>query len=111
MIFWDSFFSSPRGLLENTQFHDAVRKSLQEPIPYFSQFQHEETAKIQHRGQCSTIPSGLSASPDLFTEENGERKEMSQESSPSNDFLGSWEGLSEVFRHERLREQKAMMKG
>ncbi|XP_025008202.2 cilia- and flagella-associated protein 65 isoform X3 [Gallus gallus] len=99
-----------RDLLENTQFHDAVRRSLQEPIPYFSQFQREETAKTQHRGQCSTIPSSLSASPDLFTEENGEKKETSQESSPSNDVLGSWEGLSEVLRHEQLREQKMMMK-
>lgn len=96
--------------MENTQFHDAVRRSLQEPIPYFSQFQREETAKTQHRGQCSTIPSSLSASPDLFTEENGEKKETSQESSPSNDVLGSWEGLSEVLRHEQLREQKMMMK-
>ncbi|XP_015724709.1 cilia- and flagella-associated protein 65 isoform X2 [Coturnix japonica] len=100
-----------RGLLENTQFHDAARRSLKEPIPYFFQFQHEETAKTQHRGQCSTVPSRLFASPDLFTKENGERKEMRQESSPSNDFLGSWQGLSEVFRHEYLREQKMMMKG
>ncbi|XP_019472669.1 cilia- and flagella-associated protein 65 isoform X3 [Meleagris gallopavo] len=110
-IVMDMLIGVIRGLLENTQFHDAVRKCLQEPIPYFSQFQCEETAKTQHRGQCSTIPSRLSASPDLFTKENGEGKEMSQESSPSNDFPGSWEGPSEVFRHEWLREQKAMMKG
>ncbi|XP_031446362.1 cilia- and flagella-associated protein 65 isoform X1 [Phasianus colchicus] len=110
-IVMDMLMGVIRGLLENTQFHDAVRKCLQEPIPYFSQFQCEEMAKTQHRGQCSTISSRLSASPDLFTEENGEKKEMSQESSPSNDFLGSWEGLSEVFHHEQLREQKAMMKG
>ncbi|OXB77111.1 UNVERIFIED_CONTAM: hypothetical protein H355_007758 [Colinus virginianus] len=96
-----------RGLLENTQFHNAVRRSLQEPIPYFSQFQHEKSAKTQ---QCSTVPSRLSAYPDLFTKEDGEGKEMRQESSPSNDFLGSWEGLSEIFHHEQLREQKTMMK-
>ncbi|XP_065606522.1 cilia- and flagella-associated protein 65 [Cyrtonyx montezumae] len=99
-----------RGLLENTQFHDAVKRSLQEPIPYFSQFQHEKSAKTQQREQCSTVPSRLSAYPDLFNKEDGERKEMRQESSPSNDFLGSCEGLSEVFHHEQLKEQKAMMK-
>ncbi|NXK54025.1 CFA65 protein, partial [Chauna torquata] len=97
------------GLLENTQFHDAVKRSLDEPIPYFSQFRCEESAETQDRGQCSTVHSRGSASPDLYTQENGERKEMRRESSPSSDFLESWERLSEVFHHEQLREQKEMM--
>ncbi|XP_032841235.2 cilia- and flagella-associated protein 65 isoform X2 [Tyto alba] len=87
-----------RGLLESTQFHDAVRRSLNEPIPYFSQFR---CAELQDRGQCSRV----SASPDLYPEEDGERKEMRQETSPNYDLLESWE----ILHHEQLREQKEVM--
>ncbi|KAM9630301.1 cilia- and flagella-associated protein 65 [Morphnus guianensis] len=94
-----------RGLLENTQFHDAVRRSLDEPIPYFSQFRCAESAELQDRRQCSMVPSRVYASPDLYPEKDGERKEIRQESCPSNDLLGSWE----IFHHEQLRKQKEMM--
>ncbi|KAM9284669.1 cilia- and flagella-associated protein 65 [Cariama cristata] len=94
-----------RGLLENTQFHDAVRRSLDEPIPYFSQFQREESAELQDRRQCSMVPSRVSALPDHYPEKDGERKELRQEASPNNDLLESWE----IFHHEQLREQKEMM--
>ncbi|XP_032045948.1 cilia- and flagella-associated protein 65 [Aythya fuligula] len=97
------------GLLENTQFQDAAKRCLDEPIPYFSQFRCKESAEAQDGGQCTTAPSRGSASPDLYTEENGEREEMKQESSPSKEFLESWERLSEVFHHEQLREQKEML--
>ncbi|NXC37869.1 CFA65 protein, partial [Penelope pileata] len=99
-----------RGVLESTQFHNAVRRSLEEPIPYFSQLQCEEPSKAQDNGQCSTVPSRASTSPDLHTEEDGERKETCQESPPSNEFMESWEKLSEVFHHEQLREQKEVMR-
>uniref|UniRef100_A0A8B9DIV1 Cilia and flagella associated protein 65 n=1 Tax=Anser cygnoides TaxID=8845 RepID=A0A8B9DIV1_ANSCY len=99
----------PRGLLENTQFQDAVKRSLNEPIPYFSQFRCKESVETQDGGQCTTVPSRGSASPDLYTEENGEREEMKQESSPNKEFLESWERLSEVFQHEQLREQKELL--
>ncbi|KAM6259969.1 cilia- and flagella-associated protein 65 isoform 4-T4 [Spheniscus humboldti] len=98
-----------RGLLENTQFHDAVRRSLDEPIPYFSQFRCEESAELRDRRQCSTVPSRVSASPDLYPEKDGERKETRQETSPNNDLLESWERMSEILHHEQLREQKEMM--
>uniref|UniRef100_A0A8C8AGE9 Cilia and flagella associated protein 65 n=1 Tax=Otus sunia TaxID=257818 RepID=A0A8C8AGE9_9STRI len=91
-----------RGLLQNTQFHDAVRKSLNEPIPYFSQFR---CAELRDRGWCSMVPSRVSASPDLYPEKDGERKETRQESSPNYDLLES----SEILHHEQLREQKEMM--
>ncbi|NWW99450.1 CFA65 protein, partial [Caloenas nicobarica] len=94
-----------RGLLENTQFHDAVRRSLDEPIPYFSQFRCAESAELQDRRQCSMVFSTASASPDLYPDEGGEGKQMSQEASPSNDLLDSWV----IFHHEQLREQKELM--
>ncbi|XP_071896784.1 cilia- and flagella-associated protein 65 isoform X2 [Anas platyrhynchos] len=94
------------GLLENSQFQDAAKRCLDEPIPYFSQFRCKEPAD---GGQRTTAPSRGSASPDLYTEGNGEREEMKQESSPSNEFLESWERLSEVFHHQQLREQKEML--
>ncbi|KFZ53528.1 Coiled-coil domain-containing protein 108, partial [Antrostomus carolinensis] len=95
-----------RGLLENTEFHDAVRRCLDEPIPYFSQFRCAESAELQDRRQCSTVPSRVSALPDLYPEKDGERKEMRQETSPNNDLMESWE----IFHHEQLREQKEMMR-
>uniref|UniRef100_U3IZB5 Cilia and flagella associated protein 65 n=1 Tax=Anas platyrhynchos platyrhynchos TaxID=8840 RepID=U3IZB5_ANAPP len=97
------------GLLENSQFQDAAKRCLDEPIPYFSQFRCKEPAEAQDRGQRTTAPSRGSASPDLYTEGNGEREEMKQESSPSKEFLESWERLSEVFHHQQLREQKEML--
>lgn len=87
--------------MENTQLHDAIRSTLDEPIPYFSQFQCAESAKLQDRRQCSRVPSRVSASPDLYPEKDGERKEMRQETSPSNDWL-------EISHHEQLRKKKEM---
>ncbi|NXC35212.1 CFA65 protein, partial [Campylorhamphus procurvoides] len=93
-----------RGLLENTQFHDAVKRSQDEPIPYFSQFQSAKSAELRDRRERSTIASRVSASPDLYLEKDGERKEMSQETSPS-DLLESLE----MFQHKQLRERKEMI--
>ncbi|NXQ83391.1 CFA65 protein, partial [Nyctibius grandis] len=94
-----------RDLLENTQFHDTVRRTLDEPIPYFSQFRCAESTELQDRTQCSTVPSRVSASPDLYPEKDGEVKETRQETSPNNDLLESWE----IFHQEQLREQKEML--
>ncbi|PKU48418.1 hypothetical protein llap_1326 [Limosa lapponica baueri] len=96
-----------RGLLENTQFHDILKRSLDEPIPYFSQFRCEESAELQDRRQCCTVPS--SASQDLYPEKDGEMKEMRQEMCPSNDLLECWERMSEILHHKQLKEQKEMM--
>ncbi|NXP82591.1 CFA65 protein, partial [Ramphastos sulfuratus] len=92
-----------RGLLEETQFHDAMRRSLDEPIPYFSQFRCAESAELQDRRLCSRVPSRVSTLPDLYSEKDGERKELRQENFPSYDLLKSWE------RKEQLKEHEEMM--
>ncbi|NWX21409.1 CFA65 protein, partial [Aegotheles bennettii] len=91
-----------RDVLEDTQFHEAVKSCLCEPIPYFSQFRCAESAELQDRTQCSAIPSKVSALPDLYPEKDGEKKETRQEMSPSNDVLESWEPK------EMLRRQPAL---
>ncbi|NXF92889.1 CFA65 protein, partial [Eubucco bourcierii] len=91
------------GLLEETQFHDAMRRSLDEPIPYFSQFQYAESAELQDRRLCSRVPSKVSALPDLYSEKDGEGKELRQENSPNYDLPKSWE------RKEQLKEHEEMM--
>ncbi|XP_071418769.1 cilia- and flagella-associated protein 65 isoform X2 [Pithys albifrons albifrons] len=93
-----------RGLLENTQFHDAVKRSHNEPIPYFTQFRSAKSAELWDRRECSRIASRVSASPDLYFERDGERKEISQETSPS-DLLESLE----IFHHKQLMERKEMI--
>ncbi|XP_009909465.2 cilia- and flagella-associated protein 65 [Dryobates pubescens] len=92
-----------RDLLENTQLHDTMRRSLDEPIPYFSQFRYAESAELQNRRLCSRVPSRVSILPDLYPEKDGKRKESRQENSPDYDLLKSWE------KKEQLKEQKEMM--
>ncbi|KAM9235259.1 cilia- and flagella-associated protein 65 [Leptosomus discolor] len=90
-----------RGLLENSQFHDAARRSLNEPIPYFSQFRCTESAELQDKRQSSRV----FAPPDLYPEKDGERRQIMQETSPNYDLLESWE----LLHHKELREQKEMI--
>ncbi|NXL72599.1 CFA65 protein, partial [Leptocoma aspasia] len=90
-----------RSLLEDGHFQKSVRKIQDEPIPYFSQFQSTKSAEFQDSRRGSTIPSRGSASTDLDLEKDGERKKMSQETSPS-DLLES----CETFHHKQLREKE-----
>ncbi|NWH89784.1 CFA65 protein, partial [Aegithalos caudatus] len=90
-----------RSLLENGHFQKSVRKIQDEPIPYFSQLQSAKSAELQDSRQGSTIPSRVSASTDLNFQKDGERKKMSQKTSPS-DLLES----SETFHHEQLGEKE-----
>ncbi|NXC02043.1 CFA65 protein, partial [Orthonyx spaldingii] len=90
-----------RSLLENGHFHKAVRKIQDEPIPYFSQFQSAKSAEFQDSTQGATMPSRVSASTDLDPEKDGQRKKMSQETSPS-DLPES----CEIFNHKQLREKE-----
>ncbi|NXH10513.1 CFA65 protein, partial [Bucco capensis] len=91
-----------RGLLENTQLHEAMRRSLDEPIPYFCQFQCAQSAELQGREQCSTVLSSrISASPDLYPEKNEEMQEMRQ----GTCLLESWE----LFHHEQLKEMMSRL--
>ncbi|XP_039553133.1 cilia- and flagella-associated protein 65 isoform X1 [Passer montanus] len=80
-----------RSLLEDGHFQKSVRKIEDEPIPYFSQFRCAKLVELQGSRQGSTIPSRASAS-DLDLAKDGEQKEMSQETSPS-DLLESCEAL------------------
>ncbi|NXP06353.1 CFA65 protein, partial [Thinocorus orbignyianus] len=98
-----------RGLLANIQFHDILRRSLDEPIPYFSQFRCEEPAELQGRRQYCTLPSRVSASQNLYSEEDGETKDMKQEMCPNNDLLECWDNMSEILHHKQLKEQKQIM--
>ncbi|NXM21691.1 CFA65 protein, partial [Ploceus nigricollis] len=90
-----------RSLLEDGHFQKSVRKIQDEPIPYFSQFQSARSAELQDSRQGSTIPSRVSSSTDLDLEKDGERKKMSQETSPS-DVPES----CETFHHKQLREKE-----
>ncbi|NWU01695.1 CFA65 protein, partial [Urocynchramus pylzowi] len=87
-----------RSLLEDGHFQKSVRKIEDEPIPYFSQFQSAKSAEHQDSRQGSTIPTSVFASTDLDVEKDGERKKISQETSPS-DLLES----CETFHHKQLR--------
>ncbi|NXS18073.1 CFA65 protein, partial [Mystacornis crossleyi] len=90
-----------RSLLENVHFQKSVRKIQDDSIPYFSQFQSAKSAELQDSRQGSAIPSRVSASSDLDLEKDGERKKMSQETSPS-DLLES----CKIFRHKQLSEKE-----
>ncbi|XP_064021036.1 cilia- and flagella-associated protein 65 isoform X3 [Pogoniulus pusillus] len=98
-----------RGLLEDTQFHDAMRRSLDEPIPYFSQFQSAESAELQDRRLCSSLPSRVSTLPDPYSEKDGERKELRQENSPSCDLLVSWEKKEQLKEHEEMMSRQSAL--
>ncbi|NXO99320.1 CFA65 protein, partial [Certhia brachydactyla] len=90
-----------RSLLEDGHFQKSVRKIQDEPIPYFSQFQSAKSAELQDSRQGSIDPSRVSASTDLYIENNGEKEKMSQEISPS-DFLE----FCETSHHKQLREKE-----
>ncbi|NXB41086.1 CFA65 protein, partial [Eulacestoma nigropectus] len=86
-----------RSLLENVHFQKSVRKIQDDPIPYFSQFQSAKSVELQDNRQGSTIPSRVSALTDLDLEKDGERKKMSQETSPSD---------CKIFHHKQLSEKE-----
>ncbi|NXS88297.1 CFA65 protein, partial [Erpornis zantholeuca] len=96
-----------RSLMENASFQKSVRKIRDESIPYFLQFQSAKSAELQDSRQSlssqgkSTIPSRVSASTDLDLEKDGERKKMSQRTSPS-DLLKS----SKTFHDNWLSEKE-----
>ncbi|NXX38306.1 CFA65 protein, partial [Tricholaema leucomelas] len=98
-----------RGLLEDTQFHDAMRRSLDEPIPYFSQFRSTESAELQDRRLCSRLHSRVSTLPDLYSEKGGEREELRQENSPNYDLLKSWEKKEQLKEHEEMMSRQSAL--
>ncbi|XP_070585217.1 cilia- and flagella-associated protein 65 isoform X2 [Erythrolamprus reginae] len=88
-----------KGLLEETQFQEAVARSLTEPIPYFYQFWSEKSAK-----QKKSPPSGTSPetpSPEFSAKSRTDGEDIS----PRVTSLVS-ENLSVIIRKEQSREEK-----
>lgn len=93
-----------RGLLEESQFQEAVIRSLAEPTPYFCQFWSEESAKQKHSpGGTSTTPTSPEFSPKCRAED--EDAGGVQERSPT-ETSEAQESLSVIIRKEQFREQK-----
>ncbi|XP_077176848.1 cilia- and flagella-associated protein 65 isoform X2 [Paroedura picta] len=94
-----------KGLLEETQFHEAVVRSIAEPIPYFCQFWSEESAKLHGKKQSSgtspTTPSPEVSTKDKLGEEDTKREEVSP--SETSDAV---ETLSVIIRKEQFREER-----
>ncbi|XP_044294405.1 cilia- and flagella-associated protein 65 [Varanus komodoensis] len=89
-----------KGLLEESQFQEAVIRKLAEPIPYFCQFWSEESAK-QKQSPGGTFTT---TSPELSTRTEGEDSE-GREASPEG-TVDAEETLSVIIRKEQFREQK-----
>ncbi|XP_066477298.1 cilia- and flagella-associated protein 65 [Tiliqua scincoides] len=100
-----------KGLLEDTQFHEAMIRSLAEPIPYFRQFWSKESAKLQDKKQC---PGGTSIKTsflefnikDKIEEEEEEEEEEFGEEKASSGTSADEKCLSAIIRKEHSREQK-----
>ncbi|XP_048341402.1 LOW QUALITY PROTEIN: cilia- and flagella-associated protein 65 [Sphaerodactylus townsendi] len=94
-----------KGLLEETQFHSAVMRSIAEPIPYFCQFWSEESAKLldkkQSPGTSPTPPSSEVNAKDRQGEEAARREEVS----PSGTSDAA-ETPSVIIRKEQFREER-----
>ncbi|KAH0621232.1 hypothetical protein JD844_022312 [Phrynosoma platyrhinos] len=91
-----------KGLLEETQFQEAVIRSLAEPTPYFCQLWSEESAKQKRStGGTSTTTSSPEVVPKNRIENEDSRGEASPAGSPD-----AHETLSVIIRKEQFREQK-----
>ncbi|CAM5146835.1 unnamed protein product [Eretmochelys imbricata] len=104
-----------RGLLEDIQFHQAVSRSLDEPLPYFQQVRAAGSAKHQDRKQSLGGSSRVSPSPAPCAkdkpgeEEEGERQEeceMSLVTSPRAAGEEPPDSLRDILQQEQLREEK-----
>ncbi|XP_074857085.1 cilia- and flagella-associated protein 65 [Carettochelys insculpta] len=103
-----------RGLLEDTQFHQAVSSSLAEPMPYFHQFWSEKSAKLQGRTQSPGGSSRASPSLDPCTEDKPEEeREQERKTSQTTSCRSAGEepqdSLQGVLLQEQLRQEKEAM--
>lgn len=101
--------------MEDTQFHQAVSRSLDEPLPYFQQVRAAGSAKHQGRKQSLGGSSRASPSPAPCAkdksgeEEEGERQEeceMSLVTSPRAAGEEPPDSLRDILQQEQLREEK-----
>uniref|UniRef100_A0A8C7E516 Cilia and flagella associated protein 65 n=1 Tax=Naja naja TaxID=35670 RepID=A0A8C7E516_NAJNA len=95
-----------KGLLEETQFQEAVARSLTEPIPYFYQFWSETSAK-QKKSPTGTSPE--TPSPEISAKSRTEDEDLGRETvSPRVTSLVT-ENLSVIIRKEQSREDKEFL--
>nr|XP_020647832.1 cilia- and flagella-associated protein 65 isoform X1 [Pogona vitticeps] len=92
-----------KGLLEETQFQEAVIRSLAEPTPYFCQFWSPESAKQKH-SPSGTSPAAFSpeSSPKCRVESEASEGEKASPAGSSD----AQESVSVIIRKEHFREQK-----
>ncbi|XP_038277803.2 cilia- and flagella-associated protein 65 isoform X3 [Dermochelys coriacea] len=104
-----------RGLLEDTEFHQAMSRSLDEPLPYFHQVRAAGSAKHQGRKRSPGGSSRASLSPAPCAkdkpgeEEEGESQEeceMSLVTSPRAAGEEPPDSLRDILQQEQLREEK-----
>ncbi|XP_063144976.1 cilia- and flagella-associated protein 65 [Candoia aspera] len=92
-----------KGLLEETQFQEAVIRSLAEPIPYFYQFWCEKSAK-QKKSPTGTSPT--TPSPEFSTKSRADDEDSGRETVSSGGTSVVTENLSVIIRKEQFREEK-----
>ncbi|XP_060117268.1 cilia- and flagella-associated protein 65 isoform X2 [Heteronotia binoei] len=94
-----------KGLLEETQFHEAVVRNIAEPTPYFCQFWSEESAKLHDKKQSSGT-SPKTPSPEVIAKDKiGEEDTRRGEVSPSG-TSDAIESLSVIIRKEQFQEER-----
>lgn len=89
--------------MEETQFQQAVARSLTEPIPYFYQFWSEKSAK-QKKSSTGTSPE--TPSPDFNAKGRTDDEDLGRETVPPRVPSCVTENLSVIIRKEQSREEK-----
>ncbi|XP_034289620.1 cilia- and flagella-associated protein 65 isoform X1 [Pantherophis guttatus] len=92
-----------KGLLEETQFQEAVARSLTEPIPYFYQFWSEKSAK-QKKSPTGSSPE--TPSPELIIKGRTDDEDLGRETVTPRVTSFVTENLSVIIRKEQSREEK-----
>ncbi|XP_053117944.1 cilia- and flagella-associated protein 65 isoform X2 [Hemicordylus capensis] len=95
-----------KGLLVETQFQEAVIRSLEEPIPYFCQFWSKESAKLHGKKQSPGGISPTSCSPEFSPKEKIDEENTGEKEASSARTSNPGESLSFIIRKEQSREQK-----
>lgn len=89
--------------MEETQFQEAVARSLTEPIPYFYQFWSEKSAK-QKKSPTGTSPE--TPSPEFSAKGRTDDEDLGKETVSPRVTSFVTENLSVIIRKEQSREEK-----
>ncbi|KAM6178404.1 cilia- and flagella-associated protein 65 [Rhynchocyon petersi] len=79
-----------RGLLEDKNFHEAVKQNVAEQVPYFCQFWSEQSARVMTSKSSRHLAPILSPPPKVWQERKG----------------NEWEGLQPPWRKKQVREEE-----